>query len=150
MECLFPIISCQPIYAEIYRHGIDYRIPLKHKINTIVITHHLHERYPELTYDQDRNMIILVHYVSAFDRYSRLPNDFKDTHLSNYDKWKKMSDMKNISVPILYPDILKFLFLSSRERDLLHLLMNDPEIVYTKLNDGGWYEYFMGSPELAQ
>lgn len=147
---LLPIITRQPIYAEIYRHGIDYRIPLKHNINTIAIAYHLHEKYPELIYDQDRNMIVLVHYISALERYSRLPNDFKNTHLLNYDRWRKMSDMKNISIPILYPEISKLLSLSSRERDVLHQLMNDPEIIYTALNNGGWYEYFMGSPELAQ
>jgi hypothetical protein len=146
MNSLFPTVTHQPVYAEIYRHGIDYRIPLKHNINTIVIAHHLREKYPELIYDQDRNMIIIVHYLSTFDRFSRLPNDFKNTHLLNYEKWKKLIDMKNISVPILHPEISKLLSLSSRERDVLHELMNDPEIIYTALNNGGWYEYFMGSP----
>lgn len=150
MNCLFPTITRQPVYAEIYRHGIDYRIQLKHNINTTVIAHNLRDKYPTVTYDQDRNMIIVVHYLSAFDRYSRLPTSFKNTHLLNYEKWRKMSDMKNISVPILYPEISKLLSLSSRERDLLHELMNDPEIIYASLNEGGWYEYFMGSPALAQ
>jgi hypothetical protein len=105
-------------------------------------------KYPELTYDPDRNMIIMVHYISAFDRYSRLPNEFKCTHEQNYNNWKTLIDMKNISVPILHPTILELLSLSSKERELFSKLMNDPEIIYTALNEGGWYEYFMGSPAL--
>jgi hypothetical protein len=149
MNYLFPTITHQPVYAEIYRHGIDYRIPLKHNINAVVISDHLNEKYPNLKYDQDRNMIIVVHYLNAFDRFYNLPNDFKDTHLLNYDKWGKMIDMKSISAPILNPDVLKLLYLSSREQNILNELTNDPEIIYTALNDGGWYEFFMGSPTLA-
>lgn len=143
---LMPTITSQPLYTEIYRHGIDYRIPLKHDINSVVLANHLNKKYPEISYDADRNMIILVHYISAFDRYYHLPKPFKIEHDKKYDKWKCLIDMKNISDPILNPAILKLLFLSSKERDILTKLMDDPEIVYIMLNTGNWYEYFIGSP----
>jgi hypothetical protein len=143
-----PTITKQPIYTNIYRHGIDYRIPLKHKINTDLLEKQLRENYPELTYDKERNMIILVNYINTFARFNILPNDFKNNHFEKYESWKKLIYMKNISVPILQNHILKLLFLTSREKTVLNALLNDPEMVYCFSGNGNWYEFFMGSLNL--
>lgn len=145
---MLPTITSQPVYTNIYRHGIDYRIQLKHDINVTALVNHLNKNYPELSYDADRNMIIMVHYISAYDRYYHLPKTFKNEHDIKYEKWKYMIYMKNISEPILSEPILKLLRLSSREKDTLIRMMNDPEIIYITLNQGSWYEYFMGSPTI--
>ena len=141
----YPVITTQPIYAEILRHGLDYRIPLKHKVDQPKIAKYLNETYPELTYDYDRNMIILAHYKNTFERLSGLPNTFRNSHLDNYEKWKEMA-MTTILAPITDLTIVKCLFLTSKESELLDRLINDPEITYSVFNSGRWYEFFMGSP----
>lgn len=138
------VITKQPTYTNIYRHGIDYRIILKHKTNKDLLEKQLQENYPGLMYDKERNMIILASYMNTFERFDHLPNHFKNDHKEKYENWKYLV-AKNISVPITQHHILKLLFLNSREQETLNILLNDPEMVYCFSGNGGWYEYFMGS-----
>lgn len=132
------VITQQPSHTIMkFHYGIEYRIPLPSDFSK---KDKLLKKFPDLTYDHDRNMIILVNYEESKKMFYT-----RSYLLKNYYKYQKLSSewrLKNICVPFYNKDLQ----LSSPARWILNDIAKLLGIE-DSMNCGQWYEYFESRPD---
>lgn len=121
-------------------HGIEYRILLKHNVNSNKLQDYIANNYADetmaLDYDKDRNMLIIVDYLHAKDRFTKIKDNLnKNLNFSVQIPHK----IKNACIPI--NDKLT-ITLNTYEQHLLNSILIDPMISRYIIHSGMWYEYY--------
>jgi hypothetical protein len=111
-------------------YGVEYRIPLPSTVSVNQIS----TLFPELNYDRDRRMIILVNHQESkkmfFNREYSLENYYKYNSLVN--EW----NVKNVCVPFYNNKLV----LSPRHKSILYDISD--ALGMQIFECGQWYEYF--------
>jgi hypothetical protein len=124
--------------------GIEYRILLKHNVNSNKLQTYIADNYADetmaLDYDKDRNMLIIVDYLHAKDRFTKI-KDKLNTKLNTNTNFSLQipHKIKNVCIPIHD----KFtITLNMYEQHLLNSILIDPMISRYIIHSGMWYEYY--------
>ena len=122
-------------------YGIQYRIPLVQNANDNEILKKL-RIFPEIKYDSDRKMLILVNHKNSVGRHLTIikPSCYKEKYNAYKTFLMGSGSIKNGVVPIL--DESK-LYLTSNEFTLLREVTNHFKKYLLSPNPQGlWVEYF--------
>jgi hypothetical protein len=89
-----------------------------------------------LDYDKDRNMLIIVDYLRAKDRFTKIKDKLNTNKNFSLEIPHKI---KNVCIPIHD----KFtITLNTYEQHLLNSILIDPMISRYIIHSGMWYEYY--------